>query len=255
MEDYLIKKRSPFKSLDVAVYCDRGCASETWKYETKYTLHVVAQKEGVKDIIRQNTKASFNGAFLASSNCEYSEPTTCNMLLDPENGFIKDDTIILQAHVQATSVKLMFEGHTTENGLLFSSSTKYPWDFVLTIHGKEIHVQKSYLAVHSEYFKEQFVKHERVKRAIMQDVDYGAFIELLTVIYPTAYPITAKNVETITELAFKFYMADLLKRCEVFLMENISKFDKAKLLLIAECKISNPTKNSKKSVMFNFYRK
>ncbi|KAI1690647.1 BTB/POZ domain-containing protein [Ditylenchus destructor] len=121
-----------------------------------------------------------------------------------------------------------------ENGPLFSSSTKYPWDFVLIIQGNEVHVQKSILSLHSEYFKDQFGKHKREKRAILEDVDYDEFIELLSIIYRTGCSITEENVETISKLALKFKMAGLLRECEAFLMEHTTNVGRAKALSMAE---------------------
>ncbi|KAI1690629.1 BTB/POZ domain-containing protein [Ditylenchus destructor] len=221
-------EQSPSKNLEAYLYCCKYSTNQTWECRATFTLRVVAQKDGVMDIHRNSTR-NFTG-----KACGWKNFAACDFLLDPENGFIKDDTVIVQAHVKPLNVKMISGIHSTANGQLFSSSAKYPSDFVLIIQDKEVHVQKSFLAMHSDYFKDQFAKHERVKRAILQDIHYDDFIELLTVIYPTAHPITCENVETITELAFKFYMGDLLRRCEVFLMENISKFHRAATLLMSE---------------------
>ncbi|KAI1692391.1 MATH domain protein [Ditylenchus destructor] len=89
--------QSPSKTLFVVLSFNQG---STWKCQAITTLRVVAQKEGVNDIIREDTKAFLSGTK------DHFVPFS-HMLLDPENGFIKDDTIILQAHVQASSVKIM----------------------------------------------------------------------------------------------------------------------------------------------------
>ncbi|KAI1696527.1 BTB/POZ domain-containing protein [Ditylenchus destructor] len=90
--------------------------------------------------------------------------------------------------------------------------------------------------MHSKYFKDQFTRHKSDNRAILQNVDYDEFIELLSIIYPTGlYPsITVENVESIAKLAFKFDMASLMKQCETFLMGHSKEFGRAKSLLMAE---------------------
>ncbi|KAI1696065.1 BTB/POZ domain-containing protein [Ditylenchus destructor] len=90
------------------------------------------------------------------------------------------------------------------------------------------------LAIHSKYFKDQFTKFGHSNSAILQEVDYDEFIEVLCVIYPAPFLITAENVETISKLAFQFDMAGLLSQCEMYLMENIKQFGTAKSLLVAE---------------------
>ncbi|KAI1702064.1 BTB/POZ domain-containing protein [Ditylenchus destructor] len=117
---------------------------------------------------------------------------------------------------------------------IFSSSSPYPSDCVIVLKNKkEVHVNKIFLSIHSKYFKEQFTKNDESKE-VLDDVTYDDFVELLYVVYPTAHPITARNVEAITKLAYKLVMPEMLNRCEVFLTKNKQKFHTAKLLLMAQ---------------------
>ncbi|KAI1704813.1 BTB/POZ domain-containing protein [Ditylenchus destructor] len=223
------------KGFSFDLCCPDNFTNRDWECHAKYSLRIMAQKEGVKDISEKDLKDTFNGteSFNAWGLRNF---VTCDFLLNSENGYIKDDTVILQAHVKPLTLKAVSGNrYAIENcEQLFSSSTQYSWDFVLIIEDEEVHVQKIYLAMHSEYFKEQFSKYGDKNKAVLQDVGYGEFIELLSVIYPTLYPIKAENVESISKLAFKFKMAALLKQCEIFLMENNAEFGRAKSLLMAE---------------------
>ncbi|KAI1698251.1 BTB/POZ domain-containing protein [Ditylenchus destructor] len=226
--------QSPSKFLSFYLWCQRDSTNRPWECHAEYSLRVIAQKDTVKDIVKENIKRTFNGKD-GKIGWGRGNFVTCDFLLDPENGYIKDDTVILQAHVKPLRVEPLSGTHAIASyGKLFSSSTQYSWDFVIVIQNKEVHVQKSLLAMDSEYFKDQFTKYEENTSAILQDVDYEEFIELLSVIYPTSCPISADNVETISKLAFKFNMAALLRQCEIFLMKKNRKFGRAKSLLMAE---------------------
>ncbi|KAI1690692.1 BTB/POZ domain-containing protein [Ditylenchus destructor] len=121
-----------------------------------------------------------------------------------------------------------------EKAQLFSSSSPYPSDCVITLKDdKEVHVQRSLLALHSKYFKEKF-EEDNCDSIDLDIIDHDEFVELLCVIYPSVHPITARNVETISKLAYGFEMPALLKRCDVFLMANNKKLSRSKLLLIAQ---------------------
>ncbi|KAI1693196.1 BTB/POZ domain-containing protein [Ditylenchus destructor] len=141
----------PSKVLSFFLWCQRDSTNRPWECHANFSLRVIAQTEGVNDIVRENLEDTFYG----KDNWGFTNFATCDLL-----------------------------------------------------------------AMDSEYFKEQFSKCEDNNRAVLQDVGYGEFIELLSVIYPISCPITAGNVETISKLAFKFNMAALLRQCEILLMKK-----------------------------------
>ncbi|KAI1691621.1 BTB/POZ domain-containing protein [Ditylenchus destructor] len=226
--------------LGLFLYCNKDSTSTTWNCRANYTFCVVSQKE---DVDRYEFSNQHN--FCGNEN-EYGRNRfiSINTLLDPENGFIKDDSVILRADVNAEMprgiqriqdprVKTYLDAFgPVDKTQLFSSSTQLQSNFVLIVQGREVHVQTTYLSMHSQYFKQQFDKEENVNKAILQNIDYAEFTELLSVIYPVLYPITAANIETVSKLAHVFKMTDLLRKCEVFLV-NSNNFGKVKLLLIA----------------------
>ncbi|KAI1694135.1 BTB/POZ domain-containing protein [Ditylenchus destructor] len=223
--------------LGLFLYCNKDSTNPTWNCRAKYTFCVVAQKE---DVDRYEFSNQHN--FCGNEN-EYgwNRFISINTLLDPENGFIKDDTVILRADVKAKTprgiqriqdprVKTFLSAfglvpflvdRPVDKSLLFSS-TQLQSNFVLIVQGREVHVQTTFLSMHSQYFKQQFDKDGKVNKAILQNIDYAEFTELL-----------AGNIETVSKLAHIFKMTDLLKQCEVFLMVNSCNFGKVKLLLMA----------------------
>ncbi|KAI1696120.1 MATH domain-containing protein [Ditylenchus destructor] len=100
----IYNEESSFNDLEVYLCCDRWSGNKAWECQADVTLRVVAQKQGVRDIVQQNS-GSFGAEFLKSNYPVFCQFATCDML-DPEKGFNEDDTIILQADVELLSVKL-----------------------------------------------------------------------------------------------------------------------------------------------------
>ncbi|KAI1697085.1 BTB/POZ domain-containing protein [Ditylenchus destructor] len=124
-------------------------------------------------------------------------------------------------------------GSSVDKAQLFSESSPFQSDCVISFKDeKEVHVNKNLLSLHSDWWKDTFAKYN--DRVPLLNVDYNQFLDLLSVIYPTGHPITARNVETLSKLAHDFKMTELLKRCDIFLMANSAKFGRSKLLLWAQ---------------------
>ncbi|KAI1714037.1 BTB/POZ domain-containing protein [Ditylenchus destructor] len=124
---------------------------------------------------------------------------------------------------------------SARNAFVRETANRYPSDCVIECKDKkEVHVNKNLLSLYSEYWKDAFAKLKKGKALSLTNVDYDEFLELLSVIYPSGHPITAKNVETLSKLAYEFGMSELLKRCDIFLMASSEIFGKSKLLLLAQ---------------------
>ncbi|KAI1715771.1 BTB/POZ domain-containing protein [Ditylenchus destructor] len=227
--------------LGLYLYCNIDSTSPSWNCRAKYTFCVVAQREDV-DCYEFSNQYNFCSR---ANEYGWNRFISIDTLLDPENGFIKNNTVILRADVKAETpreiqriqdarVKIYLDAFGPVDKTQFSSSSKQPQsNFVLIVQGREVHVQTTYLSMHSQYLKKKFAKNKSVNKAILQNVEHDEFIELLGVIYPDRHPITAGNIESISKLAHVLKMTQLLKQCEVFLMANSSSFGKVKLLLMA----------------------
>ncbi|KAI1702062.1 BTB/POZ domain-containing protein [Ditylenchus destructor] len=229
--------------LGLFLYCNQDSTSTTWNCRAMFTLYAVAQKKDCNDhSLSYDEKHSF---YCNNNGFGFKDFISINTLLDPEKGFINYDAVILRAYVEAdipsgtlrcqdARMKVYHDAFgPVDKTQSFSSSTQLQSNFVLVVQGKEVHVQTNFLSIHSPYFHEQFAKNESAKKAILENIDHDEFIELLGVIYPSRYPITAENVETISKLAHIFKMTGLLRECEVILMVNYSISDRLKLFLIA----------------------
>ncbi|KAI1692156.1 BTB/POZ domain-containing protein [Ditylenchus destructor] len=93
------------------------------------------------------------------------------VLLDPENGFIKDDVVILRAHVKAE----MPQSAKISNLRAFASSISHSSDGTLILGANKIPIHKTYLSYYSEYFKTMFESEfieGRQHEIVLEEVGY-----------------------------------------------------------------------------------
>ncbi|KAI1708025.1 BTB/POZ domain-containing protein [Ditylenchus destructor] len=244
------------KELKFFIQCDGKSAFPTWNFEAKVVFYIMAQNIRARNLINGSCKGEITKCFdhkfcNQDSEIGYSQPY--DILLDQDNGFISDNTLILNAEVQnipenertvsfhiphTCCAKPRINFGSMER--FISHKSPYPWDFVLIVDDEEYHVQKSFLSMYSEYFKDQFAKHHTISKAVLPNIESDEFFHLLCVIYPISNQITADNVETITELAYKLKMTDLLKECEAILVAHLYTEDfepfssKIRTLLLAQ---------------------
>ncbi|KAI1705955.1 BTB/POZ domain-containing protein [Ditylenchus destructor] len=188
------------------------------------SLHIVSQKEGVDDIVTHKVD-NF-------SNVQWSqlESMRCDVLLNPDNGFIKDDTVIVRVHVTAE----MPQGVENAKSNEFVSSISDPPDGVLIVGGNRIPIHKTYLSFYSDFFKTLFCgkfKESGEYEIVLEDVGYEEMLELLSVIYPSNAPITENNINAILKLADRFIMPSVLERCKKELKSSTNINGALKLLL------------------------
>ncbi|GMS85658.1 hypothetical protein PENTCL1PPCAC_7833, partial [Pristionchus entomophagus] len=94
---------------------------------------------------------------------------------------------------------------------------------ILSVEGTEVHVNKTYLSMHSPIFHRMFYGDyfERANdRYEVNEVNADAFIDMLRVILPTRKPIDEKNVESLLVIADRFMMDHLRKDCITFLCSD-----------------------------------
>ncbi|KAI1703557.1 BTB/POZ domain-containing protein [Ditylenchus destructor] len=228
-------RKSNLNSLGFFLECNVTDDDPTWRCKAAATLRIVSQKDGV-----DHKERKYDHEFNSVENdwgwkqFEKDEPKNLTELGKCYNHIIREMKNCKEHHV-VTYEETFDSVDKTE---FFSSHpVPYPWDFVFEVENKEVHVEKRILSMHSDYFKDQFREHFKVNcrnRASLKNIEYAEFIDLLCVIYPTIHSITVDNVESISKLANTFKMAEVLKHCEVFLMAHSSKFQKGRLLLIAQ---------------------
>ncbi|KAI1700017.1 MATH domain-containing protein [Ditylenchus destructor] len=130
-------KAYPYSSpenLTFFLQCNEEDDDPNWSCQASVKLQIVSQKAGVDDHVRQfDHKYTYN-----DKTRGYSAFIRCDKLLDPENGFIKDDVVILRAHVKAEMP------HCPEMSKLraFASSISDPPDGTLIVGTNKIPIHK-----------------------------------------------------------------------------------------------------------------
>ncbi|KAI1696954.1 MATH domain-containing protein [Ditylenchus destructor] len=116
-----------YPTLNITLQCNEG-HNKHWECTANVTFHIVSQKEGVQDIVRR-----LDHCFYKRGDPAYLEIKHPDVLFDPDNGFIKDDTVILRAHVKVGTLQ-------TAN---FTSSISDPPDGVLIVGTNRIPIHKT----------------------------------------------------------------------------------------------------------------
>ncbi|KAI1690505.1 BTB/POZ domain-containing protein [Ditylenchus destructor] len=173
------------------LHCNEEDDDPNWSCQASAKLQIVSQKAGVDDHVRQfvtnfSSKRTYDGW-----------STFIYELLDPEKGFIKDDVVILRAHVKAEMSESAQKAKLRE----LTSSISHPPDGALIVGGNRIPIHKMYLSYYSEYFKTMFrseFKEGSEDEIVIEEVGYSEMLELLLVVYPSRAPITGKSSSSLT---------------------------------------------------------
>ncbi|KAI1708988.1 BTB/POZ domain-containing protein [Ditylenchus destructor] len=213
------------KTLGLYLQCNREDDDPNWSCRASIQLRIASQKADVDDKARLFVKD-----FTSKKNeWGYSDFTSCDELLDPENGFIKDDVVILRAHVKAE----MPQSAQMTKLHAFGSSISDPTDGTLIVGTNRIPIHKMYLSYYSDYFKAMFRSkfiEGRTDEVELEEVGYVDMLQLLSVIYPSNAQITCKNIVLILKLADRFIMPAVLEQCKNML-RTLSLNGAQKLLL------------------------
>lgn len=96
-------------------------------------------------------------------------------------------------------------------------------DAILEVEEKQLHVNKSFLSIHSEFFERLFnsnFKEKSQSTIVIKDVDASEFSNFLSLIYPNQVEITVETVGKYLVLADQYIMLAVTQKCEEFLLQN-----------------------------------
>ncbi|XP_029834875.3 ubiquitin carboxyl-terminal hydrolase 7 isoform X1 [Ixodes scapularis] len=116
--------RTPTKSLGFFLQCNGESESSTWSCNATAELRIISQKEGVDNFVRKIQHLFYS----KENDWGFSHFMTWTDVLDPEKGFILDDTIILEVWVSADAphgVSWDSKKHTGYVGLKNQGATCY----------------------------------------------------------------------------------------------------------------------------------
>ncbi|GIY89443.1 ubiquitin carboxyl-terminal hydrolase 7 [Caerostris extrusa] len=116
--------RQPTKSLGFFLQCNGESDATTWSCNAIADLRLISQKEGVENFSRKIQHLFYS----KENDWGFSHFMTWNEVLDPDKGFIKDDTVILEVSVTADAphgVSWDSKKHTGYVGLKNQGATCY----------------------------------------------------------------------------------------------------------------------------------
>ncbi|UMM40098.1 hypothetical protein L5515_016868 [Caenorhabditis briggsae] len=109
-------------------------------------------------------------------------------------------------------------------------------DAVLVVEGKQIHVNKAFLSIHSDYFKALFSKNFKEGRASeieLSEVSYNDFGLLCSRFYPNPQFPDDKTVERLLIMARRFLVSSVTLSVEHHLLHH-SKIEAGRMLWLAD---------------------
>ncbi|KHJ97856.1 MATH domain protein [Oesophagostomum dentatum] len=123
----------PNKALGFFLQCNGDSDAVAWNCIASASLKVLGQIEGFEDHSRRITHTFYP----KENDWGYSQFLTCDHLMNPENGFIKDDTIRLVVHVSADAphgVQWDSKKHAGYIGLKNQGATCYMNSILQTLY-------------------------------------------------------------------------------------------------------------------------
>jgi hypothetical protein len=205
------KRTNSTRFFSIYIDCHPESQSTLWAADALVEFRLIAQKPCGNDFTRHFTNTfSFN-----SNNWGFPSFIEFNEIINPEKGFIKDDKVVIEAHIQVYNVV----GINLPPIYDFLSNSNLT-DGTFIVEGTKLYITKAYLALYSPVFEAMFYGSfvEKDKKEIpIEDVILEEFVELLNVVYPSHKSITTKNVEYLLELGDKFQISYVMDACEKFL--------------------------------------
>ncbi|XP_065341533.1 ubiquitin carboxyl-terminal hydrolase 7 isoform X2 [Cloeon dipterum] len=127
------QERQQQRSLGFFLQCNGESESSSWNCYAVAELRLLSQREGGEPFCR-NIKHLF---YSKENDWGFSHFMTWNDVLDPEKGYIKDDSIVLEVHVQADAphgVSWDSKKHTGYVGLKNQGATCYMNSLLQTLY-------------------------------------------------------------------------------------------------------------------------
>ncbi|KAF1764156.1 hypothetical protein GCK72_004103 [Caenorhabditis remanei] len=215
----------------------------TWKFDWNEL-----KNQGVAEITGHITVSSNNNSFT---------PTRIDVKITEDN---QEITKVVGSGY--TTYTVYYEYSLTPHYALISEKPGYDKmfapsdqnDTILVVGGKKLHVNKSFLSYHSEYFRKLFSsdykqgdakppkrqrkqipdnKDGQIEQIPIKDISFKDFALLLSTFYPNPVFPTDATVEKLLKLARRFVVSSVINIIEYHLLNN-SKINSEKMLWMAD---------------------
>ncbi|GMT30633.1 hypothetical protein PFISCL1PPCAC_21930, partial [Pristionchus fissidentatus] len=223
-----VSANNNMSNLGMYLFCHAESDSDLWSADIEFSLSILnADPE-------KNRTYTVKKIFTPKDFSDWGTHKFVPMatILDPKEGFIKNDQIV----VEATIKEMIISGFQKPIEIDFSKPGFGSDDIVLRIEEETFHVSKNYLSMLSPVFATMFFQDfaEKNKSEIeLKNIASKEFIELLYVIYPSYRPITFYSAPFILALADRFQLQYATNLAESYLVKS-SKFTTAEKLLFTD---------------------
>ncbi|GMT29638.1 hypothetical protein PFISCL1PPCAC_20935, partial [Pristionchus fissidentatus] len=218
--------------LAVFIECNEESECDLWRVEHESTI-VLINQQNPENTLRFEPTGAFDKEKSSRGKARF---ILMSKLFDSSKGFIKEDKIILEAHIVVKSVM----GVRKSVKFDFTDSSGVWHKTALIIEGEKVYVCKPYLALHSPVFASMFFGDfaEKNKEEIeLKDVSREEFVELLNLIYPSSKSVTVNSYKYLLVLADPFQVKLVTDNVENYLIKTEKVAVAAKLLLADQYKL------------------
>ncbi|PIC48500.1 hypothetical protein B9Z55_007449 [Caenorhabditis nigoni] len=147
---------------------------------------------------------------------------------------VQTEIILMNSNVYYEYVLVPIISMTEFYDEMFLPSDKN--DTILQVDGMQLHVNRSFLSYHSDFFSALFssnFKEGQMEVVTIKDVTYGDIGLLFSTIYPKTIFPNDKTVPKLLELADRFVIPSAIHHVEYHLLNN-TKIDNEKLMWMAD---------------------
>ncbi|KAF8366736.1 hypothetical protein PRIPAC_84565 [Pristionchus pacificus] len=216
----------------VYLCCNDESECELWNCEQSTKVTLINRRNESKNITKDITK-NFQGKTDGWGRPDFFEFFE---LLEPSQGFIKDDKVIVEARTSVKAVHSIRE----EAVLDFSQPTANADNVVLKLNDGVVNVCRKYMCFHSPYFASLFYPENETRGVTeeneieLKDVSVKDLIELLNIIYPSERQINHDSYKPILKLAQRFQIERALELTETYLIHSKRVTNAEKMFLAEE---------------------
>ncbi|CAL2047129.1 unnamed protein product [Caenorhabditis brenneri] len=106
-------------------------------------------------------------------------------------------------------------------------------DAILVVDGKKLHVNKTLLSCHSDFFNTLFnseFKEKSMEEIEIKDVKFEDFATVLSFVHPNPFKPAEQNAEKLLDLSDRFLLPCATRHLELFMMTtNVNRLEKLRI--------------------------
>ncbi|KAF8373971.1 hypothetical protein PRIPAC_80400 [Pristionchus pacificus] len=214
--------------LNIFLECNWESEAKDWRvdYEADFAVLCKGEEKRCKTI-------NYHSFSCIQSNKGFFKYKLFSELINPANGLIDGDTLTVECRVKVNKVS----GIRKKIEFDFSKPMPGLNNTVLKIGDRTINVSKDLLALHSPVFAFLFFgkfEEENKKVIELQELVFEEFMDLLNMIYPSSFELTASNLHHIVNLADRFQVEVYVLDRIINYLHTTKKFTTAEKLKIAD---------------------